>query len=684
MDKLEEVMPPAEGKEIKEQEIEEEAEEADGAAGKDDAEEEDAAAGKDDAVDEEEEEEASAGKDDAVDEEEEEEASAGKDDAVDEEEQQEAAAAGKDDAADEVKEDKEEADGNEQRSGDKPKDKAIPQAAKKRAKNLPWQDKPKEKRPDECLNLNNEVVRMRKEVKRVRALVIRKLTRQMAALKKRKGKELAVESNQRRAGRLLEEIHAMKTLPTDLVSKTALQRNLNFDQVCKNPRSTILDRALARIATHRQFNKKIQDIKAAVKAFKEERVKGVKQVGKEKVQIKGVTVNLQSPEKNVEREKEERDITVEQKEDKEKGDDLLKDITVAEPKKKTGKASLVVSQRKEMPQARNVRLASIKGSDENNVVKDKPQAKQAGKKPDLKSLPQVLQKKDEEESDLESDDVEEDEPQAKNQPDLKSEPTVLQKKMDEEEESDLESDDGEEDEPQSEKKPDVKSAPKVLQKNRDEEEESDLESDGVEKEYFDDSTEERFHKKSSQSEESDDDNGFFVGKVRKFSKKKKKKNSDEEDTASEWREVTSSDKVQGELDELESRLKSKATSFQSVFCSSLSSSKPRGGRGRGGDGFRGRGRPNDGGGQDRDFSKPKFQKQERESFSSGGRGRGRGRGRGDGMRQNDRRAGGGSSFTQHAPEQALHPSWEASKKRKEQQGQILAFQGKKIKFDIDD
>lgn len=32
-------------------------------------------------------------------------------------------------------------------------------------------------------------------------------------------------------------------------------------------------------------------------------------------------------------------------------------------------------------------------------------------------------------------------------------------------------------------------------------------------------------------------------------------------------------------------------------------------------------------------------------------------------------------------EQPLHPSWEASKRRREQMSQITAFQGKKIKFD---
>lgn len=88
------------------------------------------------------------------------------------------------------------------------------------------------------------------------------------------------------------------------VTKTALQRNLNFEQECKNPKSTISDRAIARIATQPQFNKKIEDIKAAVKAFKEERMKGGKEVGKEKVQNKAGKVIPQSPDKKRERKSE--------------------------------------------------------------------------------------------------------------------------------------------------------------------------------------------------------------------------------------------------------------------------------------------------------------------------------------------------------------------------------------------
>ncbi|MEQ2174495.1 hypothetical protein GOODEAATRI_008554, partial [Goodea atripinnis] len=74
----------------------------------------------------------------------------------------------------------------------------------------------KNKKLSDVLNLNNEVVKMRKEVKRVKALIIRKLTRQIAALKKKKGKEAEAERNQRRAARLLEEVHSMKKLPPDL------------------------------------------------------------------------------------------------------------------------------------------------------------------------------------------------------------------------------------------------------------------------------------------------------------------------------------------------------------------------------------------------------------------------------------------------------------------------------------
>lgn len=120
------------------------------------------------------------------------------------------------DAGDE--EDGSDAEDDYRSNEDKEKNKqALPQASDKTESNIQLPVQPREKTKSDGLNLNNEVVRMRKEVKRVRALIIRKLTRQISSLKKKKGKETEIERNQKRASRLLEEIHAMKTLSPDLV-----------------------------------------------------------------------------------------------------------------------------------------------------------------------------------------------------------------------------------------------------------------------------------------------------------------------------------------------------------------------------------------------------------------------------------------------------------------------------------
>lgn len=96
------------------------------------------------------------------------------------------------------------------------------QTLDKTKKDAPLPGQPEGKKPSGSLNVNNEVVKMRKEVKRVRALIIRKLTRQIGKLKKKKGKEADIERNQRRAGRLLEEIHAMKALTPDKAGSTEI------------------------------------------------------------------------------------------------------------------------------------------------------------------------------------------------------------------------------------------------------------------------------------------------------------------------------------------------------------------------------------------------------------------------------------------------------------------------------
>ncbi|KAF4787616.1 serum response factor-binding protein 1-like protein [Turdus rufiventris] len=71
------------------------------------------------------------------------------------------------------------------------------------------------------LNLNNEVVKMRKDVKKARVLTIRRLTRHIGKLKSKKGSEDLKLKNQKRVERLIEEIHAMKDLAHGDVLKPA-------------------------------------------------------------------------------------------------------------------------------------------------------------------------------------------------------------------------------------------------------------------------------------------------------------------------------------------------------------------------------------------------------------------------------------------------------------------------------
>ncbi|KAL6091371.1 hypothetical protein STEG23_030324 [Scotinomys teguina] len=111
------------------------------------------------------------------------------------------------------------------------------------------------------LNLNNEVVKMRKEVKRIRVLVIRKLVRSVGRLNSKKGSEDALLKNQRRAQRLLKEIHAMKELKPDVITKSALDGDNNFEKTCKKPDSTAAERAIARLAVHPLLKKKIDVLK---------------------------------------------------------------------------------------------------------------------------------------------------------------------------------------------------------------------------------------------------------------------------------------------------------------------------------------------------------------------------------------------------------------------------------------
>ncbi|NXO35823.1 SRFB1 protein, partial [Locustella ochotensis] len=427
----------------------------------------------------------------------------------------------------------------------------------------------------------SQVVKMRKDVKKARVLTIRRLTRHIGKLKSKKGSEDLKLKNQKRVERLIEEIHAMKEIKPDEVTRLALRTEVNFESVCKKPNCTAAERAMARLATHPTLKPRFVELKAAVKAFKDAR---------------------KNPDK-------------------------------ATPMKK--------DQSEEQPKS-----AQHSNSNLDDQTSKQPQ-KQQGCEHKIKSGMKIETDKVEElcESESEQKTVEMESACALEEPSFQAVEmqTLIQNK--------------------TAKKLDYQKRKENMSMNKlnaikEIIDDSDQEHPS-EKEYFDDSTEERFYNESSDSD-SDSNDDFFIGKVKKkkkvaavnnFSSTKAKGSVQKSGMKTEKSTVsgTTQNLVMEERKPL-----AKASRLESVFCSSLSTTNQKS--------------------QNRRNTKDLPLKNERTDFlknetklkkkpfakASGG------------IKCNNKKAD---------LEQPLHPSWEASRRRREQMSQITAFQGKKIKFD---
>ncbi|XP_051728295.1 serum response factor-binding protein 1 [Ctenopharyngodon idella] len=580
-----------------------------------------------------------------------------------------------------------------------------------------------------------EVIRMRKEVKRTRVLIISKMAEQVASLKKKKGQESEVKESQERAAEILKEIKALRSLKPDQVTMTALQENAELEKVLQDPQASPLDRAIARIITHSRFINKLQKVKEAIE---EERAKAGK------AELKNTDRLNIAESKNEDEEPEEKDEEPEEKDeepdDDDDNDDSKEEDDVVEEKLKSlsteiHKSGVVEpSESKdpdafELPPSKIITTSSEKSKGDKNKLKnveamvpnvqsspEKSSTVSSTKSMPLKNVSKAVEEKlksfsteihksgvveptkskdpDAFESPpskiittfsensrgvkVKSQNAEASAPNTQSSPEksstlssTKSTPPKNVGKADKEMEITL----------KTQKKQDLPETKKL-----EADEESDLSDDDEEeeeKEYFDDSTEERFHKQSSLSEDSDDDD-FFLGKVSKFKKKKSNPKPDKEATSKP--QETSLGKL------------------QSVFCSTLSKSNVSSQKAQ----YRSH---NDGSRPPRFQSQSKGPESRMKTSQYKGQDVGTDRKMGS-FRPNrqtfnvagQRQAGpsgagwGRSQFEQYQnqnlrgppgnmskpPQQSLHPSWEASRKRKEQQTQITAFQGKKIRFDDDD
>ncbi|NXH47745.1 SRFB1 protein, partial [Dicaeum eximium] len=424
-----------------------------------------------------------------------------------------------------------------------------------------------------------QVVKMRKDVKKARVLTIRRLTRHIGKLKSKKGSEDLKLKNQKRVERLIEEIHAMKELKPDEVTRLALRTEVNFESVCKKPNCTAAERAMARLATHPTLKPRFVELKAAVKAFKDAR---------------------KNPDKATPMKK---DQSEEQPKSAKHSNNNLDDQVSKQPQKQQG------HEHKTKP---GMKIETDK------VVEEFCESESGQKTVEMERAPE--------------------------------EPSFLAAEM----QTVIQNKTG--------KKLDYQKRKENMSMNKlnaikEVIDDSDQEHPN-EKEYFDDSTEERFYNESSGSD-SDSNDDFFIGKVKKKKKVAAVNNFSSKEKGSVQKNVMKTEKstMSGTAQDLimeERKPLGKAGKLESVFCSSLSTTNQKS--------------------QNRRNTKDQPLKNERTGFL-----------------KNETKlkkklfakaSGGIKCNIKKAPlEQPLHPSWEASRRRREQTSQITAFQGKKIKFD---
>ncbi|NWV27160.1 SRFB1 protein, partial [Origma solitaria] len=433
-----------------------------------------------------------------------------------------------------------------------------------------------------CLPYFSQVVKMRKDVKKARVLTIRRLTRHIGKLKLKKGSEDLKLKNQKRVERLIEEIHAMKEIKPDEVTRLALRTEVNFESVCRKPNCTATERAMARLATHPTLKPRFVELKAAVKAFKDAR---------------------KNPDKTT---------------------PMKKDKSEEQPKS---------------AQHSNNNL-----DDQAPKLAQKQQGCEHKTKPSMKiETDKVVEELCEGESEQKT--LEMERPCAPEEPSFQAVgmQAVTQNKTG--------------------KKLDYQKRKENMSMNKlnavkEIMDDSDQEHPN-EKEYFDDSTEERFYNESSDSD-SDSNDDFFIGKVKKKKKVAAVTNfSSTKGKDSLQKNIVKTEKstvpwVAQDLIMEERKALGKAGKLESVFCSSLSTFNQKS--------------------QNRRNTKDQPLKNEKTGF----------------LKNEPRlkkkpfaKASGDikCSNKKACLEQPLHPSWEASRRRREQLSQITAFQGKKIKFD---
>ncbi|NXG50663.1 SRFB1 protein, partial [Psilopogon haemacephalus] len=386
------------------------------------------------------------------------------------------------------------------------------------------------------------------------------------------------------AHKKIKYIFCSQEVKPDEVTRLALRTEVNFESVCRKPNCTATERAIARLATHPILKPRFVELKAAVKAFKDERKnpanatplkKATSEQQAKSAEVSNNSLNDQALKLAQNQQGCEHKTNISMKIET---DRVPKELCESDSEQKTVEVEKACA-----PEDTSLQAAEIQAVSQNKTEKKHGYQKRK-ENMSVKKLNAIKERKND---------------------------TSKQKHPNEDD-------------------------------------------------YFDDSTEERFYNQSSDSDSNSSDD-FFIGKVKRkkrvaavtglsSAKEKdrvleKKVLKKEKDTAPE----TARDFVMEKQ-----KPHSKESKIESMFCDSLSTSNQKSENRR-------RNTKDQPLRNRRTALLQKEPQLKKQQFAKAGS-----------IKSDNKKA---------RLEQPLHPSWEASRRRREQMSLITAFQGKKIKFD---
>lgn len=107
------------------------------------------------------------------------------------------------------------------------------------------------------IEVNDEIVRMRKLVRQARVCVIHKLTREAKTLRTKNGTEKQQEKNKKKADKLINEIYFLKKIKDDRITKFGITNTKSLQEILQSKKSKASTRIMAKVVDYKSLKNAI-------------------------------------------------------------------------------------------------------------------------------------------------------------------------------------------------------------------------------------------------------------------------------------------------------------------------------------------------------------------------------------------------------------------------------------------